>query len=412
MASLCIVTASHLCRNPRVVKEATALAAHGHDVTVLRPLLNDDLAMLDEEISRSQNWKVKVSVDLRQTKVEKFRRILLRAGRRFGAESIRLLGWETVWALGYGPRQTLKAANQENADLYIGHQEVGAWVVCQLMKEGKKVGADFEDWYSKDLLPEARTTRPLKLLMKCENLLLKHGSHVTTTSKSMAIELAETYKTKEPTTIYNVFPWGDRLKMDAVIKDRSGCALPSLHWASQTIGSGRGLDLLCEALRLVEHPVAIHLRGSYTPAVEEWLRASIPVARGHKLHLHDMVPPDELLSRIAEHDIGLALEPKEPENKNHTISNKMFHYLLGGVAVVATDTAGQSEISRLIPMAVRLCQNNDPADLASQLNYLLGDPQRLKEAKAASLVAARARFCWELQSEILIGSVERALHSN
>ena len=35
MARILIISAGHLCRNPRVVKEADALGRAGHDVTVL-----------------------------------------------------------------------------------------------------------------------------------------------------------------------------------------------------------------------------------------------------------------------------------------------------------------------------------------------------------------------------------------
>jgi hypothetical protein len=125
-----------------------------------------------------------------------------------------------------------------------------------------------------------------------------------------------------------------------------------------------------------------------------------------------MVPPCELLSRIAEHDIGLALESNQPASRDLTVTNKMLHNLLGGNAVVATNTEGQSEIARLAPSAVRLCRNNDAADLALELNYLLVDQRRLKEAKAAALVAARDHFCWERQAAVLLDSIERALCLN
>ena len=40
-AKILILTASHLCRNPRVVKEATTLGAAGYEVTVMSVCLQE-----------------------------------------------------------------------------------------------------------------------------------------------------------------------------------------------------------------------------------------------------------------------------------------------------------------------------------------------------------------------------------
>ena len=411
MASICILTGSHLCRNPRVVKEASTLSEAGYEVTVLGPTLSDELAAQDAEILRGAAWTRQTVIDLRPC-FSTWRRLGLRASRRFGAEAIRWLSWESPQALGYGITQTLHAAKRKNDDLYIAHQELGSWVGCELAKEGRRVGADLEDWYSRDLLPEAQARRPLRLLRQCEDLLLKQGVYVTTTSNAMASALAETYDAPKPTVIYNSFPWIDRAKLDPLPQDRADHSLPSLHWFSQTIGPGRGLETLCAALYKVDAPVVVHMRGSYTPATEAWLRNLLPKDRGHQLYLHELVHPEELLSRIAEHDIGLALDLTVPQSRDLTVTNKILHYLLGGLAVVASDTSGQAEIAAAAPHAVRLFRCGDATALAEQLNLLLTDPALLADAKAAALAVAKSHFCWERQAPILLNSVEMALRAN
>ena len=47
---------------------------------------------------------------------------------------------------------------------------------------------------------------------------------------------------------------------------------------------------------------------------------------------------------IATYDVGLALEPNTPLNKDLTISNKILQYLNAGLAVFATPTQGQREV--------------------------------------------------------------------
>ena len=55
-----ILTASHLCRNPRVVKEATALGAAGYDVTVLSVSTQAEFERLDLDLVRELPFQRKV----------------------------------------------------------------------------------------------------------------------------------------------------------------------------------------------------------------------------------------------------------------------------------------------------------------------------------------------------------------
>jgi glycosyltransferase involved in cell wall biosynthesis len=406
MAHIAIVTGAHLCRNPRVVKEATALREAGHRVTVLGPATDTRLSKLDAALVREGGFEHRVVVDIRPGSPERTRHRLV---RRLATEAGARLGWERPEALGYGVRDTLNAARALAADLTIGHQEVGAWVACALMDAGFGIGADIEDWYSEDLLPEARVGRPVGLLRRCEGQLIRQGRHVTTTSEALANALAEAYDGPAPTVIYNAFPWAERAGLDDVRRDREDVSRPSLHWVSQTIGPGRGLETLCAALQRVARPVDVHLRGRATEADLRWLRDLFPEDRGHRLHVHDLVPPQELLGRIAEHDIGLALEDYDPPSRNLTVTNKILHYLVAGLAVVATDTAGQREIAEQVPEAVRLCRGNDAASLAAQIDAFVREPGELEQAKKAALAAARERFSWECQAPSLVASVEAAL---
>lgn len=403
-ACICIVTGSHLCRNPRVVKEANALSDAGYDVTVLGPVFTDDLRVDDEDLLSDAKWAHRTSVDLRRTVSGTWVRLRRKAGSWLTRQS-----WDTADALGYGVKQTLRQARQENADLYIGHEEVGTWVVWKLEKEGARVGVDFEDWHARDLLPEDRADRPVSLLETVERDLLHRATHATTTSKVLAEAMAEAYDAPEPSVLYNAFPWADREVMDGKTRDRDGTGRVSVHWVSQTIGPGRGLDTLCQALREIETPVQVHLRGECRSDYRSRLGQMFPDEQGHSLHLHGLVSPEALLSRIAEHDIGMALEQHEPDSRNLTVTNKILHYLLGGLAVVATDTAGQKEVAAQAGDGVRLCSVDSPDEMAHQFRMLLQSDTQLETAKEHALRAAREKFSWEQQAPKLLKSVEQAL---
>lgn len=90
----------------------------------------------------------------------------------------------------------------------------------------------------------------------------------------------------------------------------------------------------------------------------------------NRVFFHPLVANAELVSRIAEHDIGFAGEMKFCRSRDLTISNKILHYLLGGLAVVASDTKGQQEVASKAPGAVLLYTSGDPRQLAERIDSL------------------------------------------
>ena len=116
-----------------------------------------------------------------------------------------------------------------------------------------------------------------------------------------------------------------------------------------------------------------------------------------------------MLSRIAEHDIGLATEEYRPDSRNLTITNKILQYLLGGIAVIASDTAGQKEVAAVVPDAVFLFKNYNSDDLSSKINALIGDKATLEKAKKSALAIATSKFCWEQQEKWLVGWVNEVI---
>ena len=167
-------------------------------MTVLRPVLDARTADEDAEIVSGANWSVHTTADLT---AGRFRSGYTRLIRRAAAEATRC-GLDRPEALGYGAHDTLRQALRLDADLTIGHQELGLWVTDRLARQGRAVGVDLEDWYSEDLLPNARVRRPVRLLQSLERTALHRGGHVTTTSHALAGRLVDTYGSAEPSVVY------------------------------------------------------------------------------------------------------------------------------------------------------------------------------------------------------------------
>ena len=408
MAKIVILTGNHLCHNPRVQKEAQALCEAGHQVEVLGGWVDVELARRDVQECGGESWNYVPVVDLTGRDLSgRVRRVCSRVARELGQR----FGRENSYQLGYAGPELLREARLREADLYLAHSEQGMWAAAKLLEEGAKAGVDMEDWFSEDLPPASRKGRPVGLLRRLERELLSRGAHRTCTSEAMSMALAQRNDCKRPTVVYNVFPWAERETLDGEFKDRRDPNVTSIHWYSQTVGPGRGLEDLFAALELLgdRANVEVHLRGTPCAGCREWLNGHVNGRLRERVFVHGLVSNRELLSRIAEHDIGFAGEMKQSLSRDLTVTNKVFHYLLGGLAVVASDTAGQREIYVKAKRAIRLYPVGHAAKLADAINGLLASPGALDSAKEAALEVAQSRFCWEKERSLLCDSVRSAL---
>jgi glycosyltransferase involved in cell wall biosynthesis len=405
--SIGIVTGNHLCNNPRVIKEGTTLANAGYTVTVIGAWFDADLKARDLEVQKSLPFSFRPAMDCTGNTLHRLR---LRVNVKLGAIAHRLVRFESRHQLGYA-YHSLRAVFDQPETLYIAHSEAAMAVATDLLNDGRLVGIDVEDWFSEDLPPTARKHRPVHLLRRLERKLLTLGRYASCPSHAMSEALAREFGCHQPTVIYNAFPWSDRASIDGLSKDRRDRQLPSIHWFSQTLGHGRGLEDLLAALPLLKHDAEIHLRGKPVSGFESWIEHHLPEAWRGRIRVHGLVSNAELLSRIAEHDIGFAGETPLIRSRDLTVTNKILYYLLAGLAVVASETAGQREVATQSPGGVFLYPSGDAPALAARLNTLLGSADALRQAKSAALAAAKETFCWERQEKALLESIKRALGS-
>lgn len=408
--TIVLLTGSCLCHNPRALKEATALSRAGHQVEVLGAWFDPALKARDLQLLAGLPFTFTPVIDATRTGPRATTlRFAQRAGRKAAQLAHDALGWENARQLGVRVAPLLRTAKRRSADLYLAHSEPGLYAARALLRDGRRVGVDMEDWFSEDLLSEARRHRPLRLLRSLEGELLRRGACAFCSSEAMAAALATTYACRRPTVIYNAFPWSERDGLNGAATDRVDCSLPSLYWISQTMGPERGIEDLLAALPLMSGACEIHLRGRSTPGFAEWIAARLPEAWRHRVFLHGLLNNAALLPRVAEHDIGFAGEQPYCRSRDLTVTNKILHYLLGGRAVLASDTEGQREVARQAPGAVQLYHAGSPSDLARQLDALLASPARRGDMGQAALKAARERFCWERQEPGLLAAVAEAL---
>jgi glycosyltransferase involved in cell wall biosynthesis len=165
-----------------------------------------------------------------------------------------------------------------------------------------------------------------------------------------------------------------------------------------------------EAMGLIGEGVELNLRGRLTESYRSAINA---LARRHgvatQVVFHPAVDHDDLVRTMEQFDVGLALERPERDIYAQTVTNKMFSYLLAGLAVAATDTPGQREVLEQIPSVGFLYPAGHPQALANGLRRWLSDHHVLRAAQQAAWDAARQRFCWDLEKKEFLHVVEAGL---
>ncbi len=401
-ARILIISNGPLCRNPRVVKEASTLGRAGHDVTVLTvrnhaPSETHDLELLRDAPYRRETVDMLPGFGASRSTVF-CRRLRLWASRK--TPSI----FKNYISGALGPTAALLShARRLSSDLVIVHNEAPHWVGTQLIKDGRRVCADLEDWHSEDLLPRDSVRRPLGLIRNVERTLLHHAAHTTTTSHALADAIHTRYGGRRPHVIGNAFP----LQSDP----RTGAPgePPVFFWFSQTLGPGRGLELFFAAWKLTKRPSRVVLLGEVHGDYAQRLLGRLPAERRAHVSFRPLVSPAELPSVIARHDIGLALEQSFIVNRNLTITNKIIQYLNAGLAVVASDTAGQREVLAHAPDAGIIVETHETTRFATALDALLADRTALQHRQRAARQLAEQTYCWEREGPHLTELVTRTL---
>ncbi len=338
LKKVCLLSDHHICINPRLWKEAFFYEKLGCEVSIINMWQSNQLLKKDMELLEGHKISYKSYLDLTSASGF-FYKTVYRIIKRAGTDLQRVFNVSNPWAISHAPIKMYKAAIKESADLYSAHLECAFYAGRRLIKNGKNVSFDFEDWYSRDYL---MPSRPVKLLSSLEEFALHNGLFCTTTSQCMAEALKADHSSKNDiTVIYNGFSIQEN--NNASSKD-AGAGKIKLLWFSRTIGSGRGLEFFINALQEYDHPVELNLLGNMEHGYKDYLDLKFPFNK-HSLKTHSFIPHSELDQFISQFDIGLAIEENINDNKSLTISNKILQYIQAGIPVLASDTKGQREVA-------------------------------------------------------------------
>lgn len=397
---ICIISHLHLSANPRVWKEANALAKNGYEVTILTTWTLLEKLKQDYTFIYHPNIEYKCALNLIKEQASFFTRNYYRAKKKI-LEILKLkFGYEHSNQIVGSIKKYINVALKENADLYIGHLEGGLMVANELLKHNKKVAFDFEDWYSKDFI---NAKRPIKLLEKLEKNILKNACYVLAPSVSMAKSLNSYYNTNRKIEIvYNGFS----VEENKTILPKQISQKPRFVWFSQTVGKGRGLETLVDSLHHVATPVHVKLIGNCVKGYDQELKKNFPFHKNHSIEFIQPVHHNELLNLIANNEIGLALEEGKPASRDVTITNKILQYLQANLLVLATKTQGQQEVFDKLNAAVAMVSVNDAKDWSNKMEQLI---TQINSNNNQAQQAFYSYFSWEIQAQKILSLIHQTI---
>jgi glycosyltransferase involved in cell wall biosynthesis len=177
-------------------------------------------------------------------------------------------------------------------------------------------------------------------------------------------------------------------------------------WFSQTIGQGRGIELIIDALNDFDKPFELHLLGKGIDSFVMDCEHKAQFKKG-KLIFHTPIPPDEIFGFCSHFDIGLCLEKHQPLNRNICLTNKVFTYLQAGLAVIASDTRAQKAF---------LTENTgignvfkDKIDLLDIIKNYDADRELLNQHKTNSFILGQTTFNWEIEQQKFLPVIKQTL---
>lgn len=399
MSRIVLISSGSPATNPRLVKEANALYGAGHDVQVLFSHVVGWADAVDENILQTAAW----SAELVGGSPRHQRLAFVTSSLWF--KCVRRITWRPFRRKRLTRTSLLLArrAKHYKADLYVAHN-LGALAaaVVAAKHHGAKAAFDAEDYHHGEFHPNSTSAR---ITQYVEDVWIPQCDECWSASPL----IAEAYQNRFPDLAFevidNVFP----LNLQQPFKANQEDAI-RLIWFSQTIGAGRGLEPLFEALRASPSPNwQLTLIGRLDAGFETQLMEFLTAYPGA---VKVMPPMDEsaLFKVMAQHHIGLALETGFPLNRDLCRTNKLFSFILSGCHLLLTNTRAQVDFLDAHPECGTLLPLETTNDWPPLIGSLLENPQRLHEQRKHNWTLGHELLNWEIEQQKLLSIVSGLLN--
>lgn len=236
-----------------------------------------------------------------------------------------------------------------------------------------------------------------------EARFIKQAAVVTAVSQGIADELGRMYRLKIPVfASRNMPPYeacdfrpvGDRIKVlyHGVVKP------------------GRGLHETLESVPMWRSDLLLTIRGPASPPdyMDGLIRKAAELGISDRVTFEAPIPTSHLARAAAEHDIGFFALPGHSKHNEYALPNKVFEYMMGGLALILSDLTEMRRIIETYRTGV-LLKALTPEAIAATLNAITRD--EINAYKRTALEAAK-ELHWDRDAGRTMEAYARALASS
>jgi len=379
--TICVVTSFPAAREPRAPKHVVAALEAFPTAEVYfvdMEAVEEHLGDPEELHGRSRLHRITLSVPTRKSRLLgwAYRRILSFLAMKFYSMTNRV----TPAVLSPRAVGLVRCLRKIDADLYIAHN-IDTLLPTAISAHANQARLIFDcmEFYSD--MGDSQTELECAAVAQIEAATLPCCDLVLATSESLSEALRDTYKILAPLALLNVPP------IVRTLPARAPCAGLRLYWRNSVIGFGqRGLDDALVALTLLPAEVVLFLQGRLPLDGGRELRLRIAeLGLTRRVTILAPYSPGQAVAEAAVHDVGLCVERRGPANHEYTVSNKLFDYMMAGLAVIVPDLDGLTRTVRYAKSGL-IFKAGSPQSLAEQILTLYREPKLL----AAFATASRA----------------------
>lgn len=232
------------------------------------------------------------------------------------------------------------------------------------------------------------------VMLALERTLARRADAVATVSEPIADELMRTLRLpRRPSAVLNCPP---RSVAPEPAPHVAGSALRAIYQGS--LGHGRHLADLLDALAVSPQVELTLLVPGVDPAAVVAEAARLGLAG--RVHVPEPVAPDAVVAALAAHDVGLVIDRPGTRNVALALPNKLFDYLMAGLAVAVPDLPGMAPLVREEGVGVAYIAGSSDC-LGRALAELAADRAELAAMRRRAREAATTRYCAEAQESAL-----------
>ncbi|RNL51134.1 glycosyltransferase family protein [Pedobacter jejuensis] len=402
MKKICFITPSHISSNPRLVKEASLFDNLGYQVHIIFTQNLEFLISHDKKIlAGNSNWTFNVLNNDSQKFSSKLSNLFRTIGSKLASVTSNLFPDLNNIVVNKNFYWQLKCAISCRADLYIAHN-LGALPVAVIasQKNKSKCGFDAEDYHRQEISDDTES-KHYRLVKFIEDKYLSKTNYFTTASPLMADNYISIYQNLKPVVINNVFA----STFIQQVKNYKEPEALKLFWFSQTIGKNRGIEDAIHAISFIKKGnISLTLLGNIDSENFNYF-TELAKRLGLLPTQLRFIPPifaDDIFQLANQYDIGLALEPGFCLNNNLALSNKIFTYLMAGLAIIASESTAQTMFIKEHPSVGKSYPVGDYKILADLINEFDENRTLLFQTKLHSYQLAKEKYNWEEESKKLI----------